>query len=53
MFVRVLVVTTPGWAPGAAYMTGKATDEKAAEGEKAEDPKIEQLAKEVEEKRKA
>jgi len=44
---------TPGWAPGAAHMTGKATDEKAAAGEKVEDPKIEQLAKEVEEKRKA
>ena len=44
---------TPGWAPGAAYMTGKATDEKAAEGEKVEDPKLAELAKEVEEKRKA
>ena len=44
---------TPGWAPGAAYMTGKATDEKAAEGEKVEDAKLEELAKEVEEKRKA
>ena len=44
---------TPGWAPGAAYMTGKATDEKAAEGEKVEDPKLAEFAKEVEEKRKA
>jgi hypothetical protein len=44
---------TPGWAPGAAYMTGKATDKKAAEGEKAEDPKLAELAKEVDEKRKA
>jgi len=44
---------TPGWAPGAAYMTGKATDKKAAEGEKVADPKIEQLAKEVEEKRRS
>ena len=44
---------TPGWAPGAAHMTGKATDEKAAAGEKVEDPKIAELAKEVEEKRKA
>ncbi len=43
----------PGWAPGAAYMTGKATDEKAAEGEKGEDAKLAQLAKEVEEQRKA
>ena len=44
---------TTGWAPGAAYMTGKATDKKAAEGEKVADPKIEQLAKEVEEKRRS
>jgi hypothetical protein len=44
---------TPGWAPGAAHMTGKATDAKAAEGEKSADPKLEQLAKEVDEKRKA
>jgi hypothetical protein len=44
---------TPGWAPGAAHMTGKATDEKAAAGEKVEDPKIAELAKEVEEKRNA
>ena len=42
---------TPGWAPGAAHMTGKATDAKAAEGEKAADPKLEQLAKELDEKR--
>jgi hypothetical protein len=44
---------TPGWAPGAAHMTGKATDEKAADEAKLADPKIEALAKEVEEKRKA
>jgi hypothetical protein len=44
---------TPGWAPGAAHMTGKATDEKAAEGAKVEDAKLAELAKEVEEKRKA
>jgi hypothetical protein len=43
---------TPGWAPGAAHMTGKATDAKAAEGSKAEDPALEKLAREVEEKRK-
>jgi hypothetical protein len=57
MFTRsaqdLAATVTPGWAPGAAHMTGKATDEKAAAGEKVEDPKIEQLAKEVEEKRKA
>ena len=44
---------TPGWAPGAAHMTGKATDTKAAEGEKVEDAKLAELAKEVTEKRKA
>ena len=44
---------TPGWAPGAAHMTGKATEEKKAEGETVEDPKLAELAKEVEEKRKA
>jgi hypothetical protein len=44
---------TPGWAPGAAHMTGKATDaEKAAEAG-TEDAKLAALAKEVEEKRKA
>jgi hypothetical protein len=44
---------TPGWAPGAAHMTGKATDAKAVEGEKIDDAKLAELAKEVEEKRKA
>jgi hypothetical protein len=44
---------TPGWAPGAAHFTGKATEEKAAEEEKAGQEKLEQLAKEVEEKRRS
>ena len=44
---------TPGWAPGAAHMTGKATDEKKADEAKVEDPKLAELAKEVDEKRKA
>ena len=44
---------TPGWAPGAAHMTGKATDEKKASEAGAEDPKLAELAKEVAEKRKA
>ena len=43
---------TPGWAPGAAHMTGKATDAKAAEAGEAGDPALEKLAREVEEKRK-
>ncbi len=42
---------TPGWAPGAAHFTGKATEETAAEEEKAGQEKLEKLAKEVEEKR--
>jgi hypothetical protein len=42
---------TPGWAPGTAHLTGKATDEKAAEGAKVEDGKIEELAKEIDGKR--
>jgi hypothetical protein len=44
---------TPGWAPGSAHMTGKATDAKKAAGEKVEDAKLAELAKEVDEKRKA
>jgi hypothetical protein len=44
---------TPGWAPGAAHFTGKATEEKGAEEAKAGEAKLEELAKEVEEKRKA
>jgi hypothetical protein len=43
---------TPGWAPGAAHFTGKATEEKAAEEAKAGVAKLEELAKELEEKRK-
>ncbi len=44
---------TPGWAPGAAHFTGKATEEKTAEEAGAGEAKLEELAKEVEEKRKA
>ncbi len=43
---------TPGWAPGAAHLTGKASAEKAGEA-KGEEAKLAGLAKEVEEKRKA
>jgi hypothetical protein len=42
---------TPGWAPGEAHMTGKRPDEKAAGGAPAADEKIDELAKEIEEKR--
>jgi hypothetical protein len=44
---------TPGWAPGEAHMTGKRPEEKTAEGAPAPDAKIDELAKEIEEKRKA
>jgi len=50
---NLAATVTPGWAPGAEHMTGKATDEKASDEAKVADPKIEALAKEVEEKRKA
>jgi hypothetical protein len=43
---------TPGWAPGAAHLTGKATKEGAGESKAAEQA-LEELAKEIEEKRKA
>jgi hypothetical protein len=42
---------TPGWAPGAAHFTGKATDEKAAGESKAGEATLEELKKEIEEKR--
>jgi hypothetical protein len=44
---------TPGWAPGAAHFTGKAGDERKVDEETAGQAKLEELAKEVEEKRKA
>jgi hypothetical protein len=44
---------TPGWAPGAAHLTGKATEKKEGEEAKGEDPKLAELAKEVDEKRKS
>jgi hypothetical protein len=44
---------TPGWAPGAAHFTGKATGEKASERAKAGEAKLAEIAREVEEKRKA
>jgi len=41
---------TPGWAPGAAHFTGRATAQKATES-KAGEAALEALAREVEEKR--
>jgi hypothetical protein len=43
---------TPGWQPGEAHFTGKRTEEKAAEEAPAKDAKLEELAKEIESKRK-
>jgi hypothetical protein len=43
---------TPGWAPGAAHLTGKATDKDAGES-KAGEHALEELKKEIEEKRNA
>jgi hypothetical protein len=43
---------TPGWQPGEAHFTGKRSEEKAAEEAPAQDAKIEELAKEIESKRK-
>jgi hypothetical protein len=42
---------TPGWAPGAAHLTGKPGEEKKA-GEAKAHPGLEKLEKEIEEKRK-
>ena len=44
------VNVTPGWAPGAAHLAGKEGEKK--EGEAKATPELEQLAKEIEEKRK-
>ena len=44
---------TPGWAPGAAHLTGKATEEKKSEDVEAAAEKLAELAKEIEGKRKS
>ncbi len=44
---------TPGWAPGAAHFTGKATGPDASDEEKAGQARLEELAREVEEKRRS
>ena len=43
---------TPGWAPGAAHLTGKPGEEASKEGEEKPAPELEKLQKEIEEKRK-
>ena len=44
---------TPGWAPGAAHFTGKRAEEKAAEAAPAQEAKLEELASEIESKRRS
>jgi hypothetical protein len=44
---------TPGWAPGAAHLTGKATeDKKAGEELRSPEARLDALAREIEERRK-
>ena len=50
---EMAATVSPGWAPGAAHFTGKRTEEKAAEEAPAKDAKIEELAEEIESKRKS
>jgi hypothetical protein len=44
---------TPGWAPGAAHFTGKRSEEKAAEEAPSQEAKLEELAKEIDAKRRS
>jgi hypothetical protein len=43
---------TPGWQPGEAHFTGKRSEEKAAEEAPSKEAKLEELAREIEAKRK-
>ena len=43
---------TPGWQPGEAHFTGKRPEEKAAEEAPSKEVNLEQLAKEIDAKRK-
>ncbi|HQR30848.1 MAG TPA: hypothetical protein PLL32_10595 [Anaeromyxobacteraceae bacterium] len=44
---------TPGWQPGAAHFTGKRSEEKAAEEAPSKEAKLEELAKEIDAKRRS
>ena len=44
---------TPGWAPGTAHFTGKRSEEKAAEEAPSKEAKLEELAKEIDAKRRS
>ncbi len=44
---------TPGWQPGEAHLTGKRSEEKAAEETPAKEAKLEELANEIDAKRRS
>jgi hypothetical protein len=44
---------TPGWAPGAAHFTGKRSEEKAAEEAPSQEAMLDELAREIDAKRKS
>ena len=44
---------TPGWQPGEAHFTGKRSEEKAAEEAPSKEAKLEELAKEIDAKRRS
>jgi hypothetical protein len=44
---------TPGWQPGEAHLTGKRSEEKAAEEAPAKDAKLDELASEIDAKRRS
>ena len=44
---------TPGWQPGEAHFTGKRSEEKAAEEAPSKEAKLEELAKEIDSKRRS
>ena len=44
---------TPGWAPGAAHFTGKRSEEKTAEEAPSKATRLEELAKEIDAKRRS
>jgi len=44
---------TPGWQPGEAHFTGKRPEEKVAEGTPTQEAKLEELANEIDAKRRS
>jgi hypothetical protein len=44
---------TPGWQPGEAHFTGKRSEEKTAEEAPSQEAKLEELAKEIDAKRRS